>query len=163
MKVLIDFDLVDIENTQYDEMIKKNTNKISKCVQACLKQENITIKQAQLYIRFTNNKEIKKINKKFRNIDKETDVLSFPIYENYEIREDNINKMPVVFLGDIIISIEKIMKQAQEYEHSFERELFYLITHATLHLLGYDHIKNIEKKNMRQKEENIMEVLKISR
>ena len=94
-----------------------------------------------------------------------TDVLSFPMYERDEIAglkndtDDEIEKI----LGDIIVSIEKVREQAEEYGHSFERELAYLVTHGMLHLLGYDHMIEEEKAVMRKREEEILETLNITR
>ena len=108
---------------------------------------------------------IRKINNAYRNIDKETDVLSFPMFEKEEIdkmisEQDNIVQD---VLGDIIVSIERVREQAIEYGHSFERELSYMIVHGFYHLLGYDHMNDEEKKIMRAKEENILSKLKITR
>jgi len=77
------------------------------------------------------NEEIKDLNKEYRNVDSETDVLSFPMNEEF----DGVN-----ILGDIVISTQKIIEQADEYKHSKEREMIYLIVHSMLHLLGYDHM-----------------------
>ena len=98
-------------------------------------------------------------------MDRPTDVLSFPMYERDEIAglkndtDDEIEKI----LGDIIVSIEKVREQAEEYGHSFERELAYLVTHGMLHLLGYDHMIEEEKAVMRKREEEILETLNITR
>ena len=99
------------------------------------------------------------MNKQYRNIDKETDVLSFPMFEKGEL--ENIKNLNQDVLGDIVISIERVRKQAIEYEHSFERELSYMAVHGFYHLMGYDHMKEDDKKEMRKKEENILESLKI--
>ena len=109
---------------------------------------------------------IRVLNKEYRNIDKETDVLSFPMFEKYEI--DEIIKKGKKLLvketiGDIIISVEKVKEQAKEYGHSFERELSYMLVHGFYHLMGYDHIEEEDKKIMRPKEEKILEDLNILR
>ena len=113
----------------------------------------------------TNPENIKEINKKYRNIDKETDVLSFPMFEKEELDEIIKNKKfkNEDILGDIIISVEKVQEQAKEYGHSFERELSYMIVHGFYHLMGYDHIKEEDKKIMRPKEEKILKDLQIIR
>lgn len=105
----------------------------------------------EVSISFVDNKEIKTLNKDYRGIDKETDVLSFPIEEDFVV--------PIPLLGDIIISVEKALEQSKEYEHSLERELAYLTCHSMLHLLGYDHMNDMEKNNMRAKEKKIMKNL----
>lgn len=94
----------------------------------------------EISITFVTNKKIQKINKEFRNIDKPTDVLSFPF--------DNSFKLPVQMLGDIVISTEKAEFQAQEYGHSLNREIAFLLVHGILHLLGYDHETIEEEKEM---------------
>ena len=109
----------------------------------------------------TNPNNIKTINKEFRNIDKETDVLSFPMFEKEEIKNVK-SKIPDV-LGDIVISIDKVKNQAKEYGHSFERELSYMVVHGFYHLMGYDHIEEKDKIEMRKKEENILNKLDIKK
>ena len=108
---------------------------------------------------------IKKINNEYRNIDKETDVLSFPMFEKNEIDEliENQNNVVEDVLGDIIISVDRVKEQAVEYGHSFERELAYMVVHGFYHLMGYDHMNDDEKSVMRAKEENILSKLKITR
>ncbi|OLS03373.1 endoribonuclease YbeY [Tissierella creatinophila DSM 6911] len=105
----------------------------------------------EVSISFVENEEIKELNKEYRGIDKETDVLSFPLDEDLLV--------PVPLLGDIIISVEKALEQAQEYGHSLERELAYLTAHSMLHLCGHDHMENQEKIIMRDKEKEIMKSL----
>ena len=108
---------------------------------------------------------IRQINKQYRKIDKETDVLSFPMFEKEELENKIANKefQTEDILGDIIISIEQVKKQAEEYEHSFERELSYMVVHGFYHLMGYDHIKEEDKEEMRKKEDKILTELKITR
>ena len=109
-------------------------------------------------------KKHKELNSKFRNIDKETDVLSFPMFEKDEI--DDMLKNGCIteeVLGDIVISIDRVKKQAVEYGHSFERELAYMCVHGFYHLLGYDHIKEEDKNDMRAKEDEILNKLNIRR
>lgn len=110
-------------------------------------------------ITFTDNENIRDINSRFRNIDRETDVLSFPLGENgiYDINPETGH----FSLGDIIISLEKAAKQADSFGHSFEREASYLTAHSMLHLLGYDHMNDEDKKIMRQKEKAVMKYMKL--
>ena len=137
---------------------------IKKVVQAVLEEEKI-VHDLYINITLTNNEEIHVINKQYRDVDRPTDVLSFPMYEREEIsalrKKDNIFAEEI--LGDIIISIPKVREQAEEYGHSFERELAYLTTHGMLHLLGYDHMIDEEKEQMRKREEEILEKLNITR
>ena len=108
---------------------------------------------------------IKRINKEYRNIDKETDVLSFPMFQKEEIEGLIKKKENIVtdILGDVVISIPRVYEQAEEYNHSFERELSYMVVHGFYHLMGYDHMEEEEKKIMRQKEENVLQKLNITR
>ncbi len=146
------------------ELLPKEEELIKKVVPEVLKAENV-LRDVDVYITLTNNEEIHKINLEYRNVDRPTDVLSFPMYEREEIpnlKEDTSDEIEVI-LGDIIVSIEKVKEQAEEYGHSFERELAYLVTHGMLHLLGYDHMIEEEKQVMRKREEEILGVLNISR
>ena len=142
-----------------------NEEKLIKKVVSKVLEEEKVLPEVDVYITLTNNEEIHKINKEYRDVDRPTDVLSFPMYERDEIAslkndtDDEIEKI----LGDIIVSVEKVKEQAEEYGHSFERELAYLVTHGMLHLLGYDHIIEEEKAVMRKREEEILETLNITR
>lgn len=137
---------------------------IKEVIEKVLYEEKVLV-DVDVYVTLTNNEEIHKINKEYRDVDRPTDVLSFPMYDREDIpllkeeAKDDVEKI----LGDIIISIEKIKEQALEYGHSFERELAYLVTHGMLHLLGYDHMIDEEKVIMRGREEEILGILKISR
>ena len=131
----------------------------------CFKEEKIENSKLIITITLTNPQNIQEINKEFRNIDKATDVLSFPMFEKEEL-EEKIKLQDFKYedmLGDIVISIDKVEEQAKEYEHSFERELSYMIVHGFYHLMGYDHIEEGDKKIMRPKEEKILQELKITR
>lgn len=146
------------ENERYEIIVKK-------VLEQCFKEEDMLDSKLYITITFTTPQNIKEINKKYRNIDKATDVLSFPMFEKDEL-ETKIQNKDYVFedvLGDIIISIEKVQEQAKEYGHSFERELSYMIVHGFYHLMGYDHIKEEDKKVMRPKEEKVLNDLKIKR
>lgn len=150
-----EIEFLDIEeNKEYTELIEK-------VLYTCFKEEELDKTNLYISIILTNPKNIRIYNKEYRNIDKETDVLSFPMFERDEIK--NINSEIEEVLGDIIISIERVKEQAIEYEHSFERELAYMVVHGFYHLMGYDHMEEDDKKEMRIKEENILNKLKILR
>ncbi len=134
---------------------------INKVLEECFKEEKLEEKNLYVNMVLTNPNNIKTINKEFRNIDKETDVLSFPMFEKEEIKNVK-SKIPDV-LGDIVISIDKVKNQAKEYGHSFERELSYMVVHGFYHLMGYDHIEEKDKIEMRKKEENILNKLDIKK
>ena len=149
----------DIEEVdEYEETVKKVFDE-------CFEEEKIEDSKLYITVTFTNPENIQKINKEYRNIDKATDVLSFPMFEKKEL-ENKIQEKDFLhedILGDIVISIEKVKEQAKEYGHSFERELSYMLVHGFYHLMGYDHIEEEDKKEMRKKEEKILEKLKIVR
>lgn len=130
---------------------------IRKACIATLKEENFD-GPAEIEVTLVNDDEIHQVNLEFRKIDSATDVLSFPlgIEGNYDINPETGAKM----LGDVMISVERAMAQADLYGHGLEREIAYLTVHSVLHLLGYDHVKGgLEKTIMREKEELILDEL----
>ena len=147
-----------IENKDYDEIIRK-------VVEECFRIEHLLDSKLYVSITLTTPENIRKYNKEYRNIDKETDVLSFPMFEKSEIYKKIKNKdFPNEdILGDMIISIPQVEVQAKEYGHSFERELAYMVVHSFYHLMGYDHIKEQDKLIMRPKEEFVLNKLNIKR
>lgn len=152
---MVEINYEDIENLAEEKLIEK-------VVSTVLEMEQIK-KKLDVYITLTNNENIRKINAEHRQIDKATDVLSFPMFDRSEIDSLKIDDEMEDILGDIIVSVEKVREQAEEYGHSFERELAYLVTHGMLHLLGYDHMIDEEKVVMRKREEEILGVLDITR
>lgn len=142
------------ENEKYEEYIKH-------IVSECFKEEKLDKKNLYINIVLTNPKNIRQINKEQRGIDKETDVLSFPMFEKTEISKIKDNQLDI--FGDIVISIERVRNQAEEYGHSFERELAYMVVHGFYHLMGYDHMEEQDKVKMREREENILNKLEIRR
>ena len=129
---------------------------VRRCCNAVLKLENFE-GPAEISVTFTDNAGIRELNRQYRDKDIDTDVLSFPMGENgvWDVDMETGAKI----LGDIVISMEKARDQAERFGHSFQREVGYLTAHSMLHLLGYDHIDNLEKVRMREKEELIMEQL----
>ena len=142
------------ENMEY-------VSQIENVLDECFKEEKLDKKNLYINVVLTNPENIKKINNEQRKIDRETDVLSFPMFEKEEIKKIE-GKIPDV-LGDIVISVKQVEKQAQEYGHSFERELSYMVVHGFYHILGYDHMEEKDKLEMRKKEENILNKLNIIR
>ena len=130
--------------------------------------------EAEVNVIITDNNSIAAINEEYRNIAKPTDVLSFPMID-YETAGDFsiIDQLPEeecfdpdsgeLLLGDIILSVEKIIEQAESYGHSKERELGFLTAHSMLHLFGFDHMEDDEKAEMRAKEESVMEQINVTR
>ncbi|MBQ2968181.1 MAG: rRNA maturation RNase YbeY [Clostridia bacterium] len=142
---------------------EKLSDMIEKCVQESLNVHGIT-DEAEISVLFTDNAGIQEINASMRNIDKETDVLSFPQYEfetpGVLVKDEGY---PYLLLGDIVLSLEKADEQAKEFGHSYEREVGYLTVHSMLHLLGYDHMTDTDKPIMRAKEEEILEKIGLTR
>lgn len=134
---------------------------IRRCCNAVLKEENFGA-DAEVSVRFVDNETIRELNAQFRNIDKATDVLSFPLGENgeYDTNYDTGAKL----LGDIVISIPRAMEQAEAYNHSLQREIGFLTVHSMLHLLGYDHEDGgMEQVRMREKEETVLTKIGLKR
>ena len=139
-------------------------NIINQVLEECFKTENLKNLNVYMSIILTTPDEIRKLNKEYRNIDRETDVLSFPMFEKSEI-ENLVNYVGngAEALGDIVISIDRVKDQAIEYGHSFERELSYMVVHGFYHIMGEDHIEEKDKIIMREKEENVLNKLNIKR
>ncbi len=159
MKQIAQIEYLDTEkNQEYEEIINKVLNE-------CFLEENLLHTNMYISITLTNPKNIRNINREYRNVDKETDVLSFPMFEKDEIQAiiDTDEYEVDDVLGDIVISLEKVKEQAMEYGHSFERELAYMLVHGFYHLMGYDHIEEEDKAIMRPKEETILKKLNITR
>ena len=116
---------------------------------------------AEVSVTLTNNEHIREINRNYRNKDAATDVISFALNEGEE--PEIIDGPEINMLGDIIISIERAMEQAEEYGHSLERELAFLTVHGMMHLLGYDHIEEEDRLEMRKEEEYVLGHLGITR
>lgn len=134
---------------------------IRRACSAVLVTENF-LDSAEVNVTFVDDEQIEKLNADFRNIESSTDVLSFPLGENgeYDINPENGAKM----LGDIVISVDHAIKQAELYGHSFQREMAFLTVHSMLHLLGYDHVNGgLEQMKMREKEELVLAKLGVVR
>lgn len=152
-----------------DEFIEKLENVIN----FALKEEEVSV-DCEISMLFVDNEEIREINNETRGIDRATDVLSFPMldYQDKKVFKEMYkdNNFDITFmdgeelvLGDIVLSLERALEQSREYNHSFERESCYLVVHSVLHLLGYDHMEEDDKKIMRKREEDILGKLYITR
>jgi len=166
--------LIYIDNRQDKiEVTEQLTNKLENTIIFALKEEEVNV-PCEVSLVFVDNEEIREINNENRGIDRATDVLSFPIldypedkvykevYKEEKFDETFLDGEELV-IGDIVLSLEKALEQSKEYEHSFEREASYLVVHSVLHLLGYDHMQEEEKKKMRAREEEILNKLNIRR
>ncbi|MBP2024794.1 rRNA maturation RNase YbeY [Peptoniphilus stercorisuis] len=148
MNLLFDDRQSDIEITNdIIEIVKKSISEV-------LKEENLD-DNVQVSISFVGDEEIQELNRDFRGVDSSTDVLSFPMDDEFKIEE--------TILGDVIINTKRVVEQAKEFGHSNTRELSYLTVHSILHLLGYDHMEEEDKTVMRAKEKSIMKSLEIYR
>lgn len=144
-----------INNEQETISLDDNINSLlEKVIIECLNIEGIGTNY-EVSITFVDDEEIKRLNLLHRNIDKHTDVLSFPIYDE----EEDVPYTPL--LGDVVISLETAKRQSEEFGHNIEREVAYLTAHSMFHLLGYDHIEEGDKSEMRQKEKQVMKNLGI--
>ena len=136
-------------------------------VNAALNAEGVALR-CEINVLLTDDEGIREVNRTMREIDRATDVLSFPMFDltpgEHPGEEDADPDTGLVPLGDMCISVERAKAQAEEYGHSFEREICYLSVHSVLHLLGYDHLDEGEmKRQMRGREEEIMKQLKQER
>ncbi len=113
----------------------------------------------EVSVTYTDNQRIHELNLQYRDVDRPTDVLSFPLMDFSGESEEPVADEPVVSLGDIVISLEKAKEQADEYGHSFEREVAFLTVHSMLHLLGYDHMEEEEERDMRARQRTVMDIL----
>ena len=132
---------------------------MEKAAERCLELEGIPRERTEISVTFVEAEEIRALNRDYRDNDRVTDVLSFPQF-------DDLNDLPdfgEICLGDVVICRERAEEQAEEFGHSLEREIIYLFTHSILHLLGYDHMEEAEKREMRDREEELMEYLGIVR
>lgn len=151
----------------------EEVEELKKVILYALKEEEVEV-PTEISLVFVDNEEIREINNDTRDIDRETDVLSFPMldyegkkvfkemYKNYDFDVTYKDGEDIV-LGDIVLSLEKALEQSKEYNHSFQREASYLVVHSVLHLLGYDHMVEEDKIVMRRREEEILEKLNITR
>lgn len=158
------------EKIEVSEILIENLKKV---IEFTLREEEVDV-ECEVSLLFVDNEEIREINNETRSIDRETDVLSFPmleyqdkkvfkqLYKNYEFSQSDFDGNELV-LGDIVLSLEKTLEQSKEFNHSYEREASYLVVHSVLHLLGYDHMEEEDKVIMRSREEEILNKLNITR
>ncbi len=136
------------------EITEKIKSLVEKSIASVLKVEEID-DEVEVSVSFVGDEEIRDLNRDYRGVDRSTDVLSFPMDDEFIIDKR--------ILGDVIINTRRVMEQAEELGHSHERELSYLTVHSILHLLGYDHIDDEDKKKMREREKLSMKELEIYR
>ena len=132
-----------------DEDLEKDLNELKENLVNVSKDEKLG--NVIFNVIIVDNKKIREINRDYRNIDRETDVISFALED-----DKSFNTTEVRMLGDIYISIDRVRSQAEEYGHSFKRELYFLAIHGLLHLLGYDHMKKEDEEVMFAKQEEVL-------
>ncbi len=166
--------MIYVDNRQNKvEASEKLIKRLTEVIEFALKEEEVNI-DCEVSLLFVDNNEIKEINNETRGINRETDVLSFPMleyenkkvfknmYKDYKFSQCDFDGDELV-LGDIVLSLEKAVEQSKEFNHSYEREASYLVVHSVLHLLGYDHMEDDDKIIMRSREEDILNKLNIIR
>lgn len=164
---------VNIEDESRISLKGVDTEEIAERVmEAVLEQEGCPY-ETEIHLLLTNNEQIHRINLEYRSVDRPTDVLSFPMLEyespsDFSAAEEGIcdcfnPETGELVLGDIILSMEKVIEQAEKYGHSEEREYAFLITHSMLHLCGYDHMVPEEAEIMEEKQETVLQSLNILR
>lgn len=166
--------MIYVDNRQNKITVNSELEEIlSKTISFALQEEEVKVPY-EVSLVFVDNEEIRKINNETRHIDKETDVLSFPmldypkdkvfkeVYKEYNFDKTFLDGEDLI-LGDIVLSLEKALEQSKEFNHSFNREAAYLVVHSILHLLGYDHMEEDEKIIMRGREEEILKKLYLTR
>ena len=135
---------------------------IRKAADKALASEGI-LKPCLISVMLTDAEGIREVNRIFRGVDQETDVLSFPQFDDVDDMIDMQEETGVAELGDVVICMDRAAEQAEEFGHPLEREVIYLFVHSILHLLGYDHMEEEDKKEMRAREDEVMTELGIER
>ena len=149
-------------NIIFDEEIdvaEKLVRQMTEAAEICVGEEGLDPDFFEVSFSFADEEEIRRLNAAYRDKDAVTDVLSFPQYD--DLRE--LDNEEEICLGDVVICGRVARRQAEEYGHSYERELLYLFVHSILHLLGYDHMEEEEKRQMRIREEYVMEKIGLTR
>jgi len=165
MTVNIEYEASKKLEFDYEELVKR-------VIAACMDYEECPY-DAEINVLFTDDENIRQINREYRSIDAPTDVLSFPAVEydipgDFSRLEDDVASFfnpetGELILGDIVISVDRAVMQAEEYGHTIEREIAFLTAHSMFHLFGYDHMAEEDAKIMEQKQEAVLEELQIRR
>ena len=144
-----------IDNRTDKPLTAELEDAIFRAAEESLRYENFA-EPCEISVSVVNNAEIRRVNRQFRGIDRETDVLSFPMLTFAEGERAERNENGEILLGDIILSMERAREQAEEYGHSLKREIAFLTAHSMLHLLGYDHMQPEEEKEMFARQREIL-------
>ena len=164
---------VNIEDESRISLKGVDTEELAESVMVAVLEQEGCPYEAEIHLLLTDNEQIHRINLEYRSVDRPTDVLSFPMLEyespsDFSAAEEGIcdcfnPETGELVLGDIILSMEKVIEQAEKYGHSEEREYAFLITHSMLHLCGYDHMVPEEAEIMEEKQETVLQSLNILR
>lgn len=154
--MIIDF------NDETNKLLDSQFQQLEQLIVFTLEKENMPT-HCEVSVSIVTDEQIKQLNAEYRQIDEPTDVLSFPIEESLKDKEFVENQDQPLLLGDIIISIDHVYEQAERFNHSFKRELSFLIVHGLLHLLGYTHDTDEEEKEMFTKQDEILGAFNIER
>lgn len=141
------------------EIPKESLECMNRALDEALEKEGVYGDRGQVSLTIVSPEEIQQLNREYRQVDRVTDVLSFPQY----VSPDEIPADSMYLLGDVVICMEQAVKQAEEYGHSIQRELVYLFVHSIFHLFGYDHMEEEEKQAMREAEEAVMKQIGLER
>ncbi len=155
MEIIIDKEIDDQLESYFDFDLNELSYQV---IREGLILENVP-ENVEVSILLVDNEQIRELNSKYRKKDTPTDVLSFPLLHEF----DNLPEDDIIYLGDIVISVERAMEQAKEYGHSFKREIGFLIAHSILHLLGYDHMTEADEKFMIEKQNEILNNIDLRR
>lgn len=136
---------------------------MARALSVVLGKEGIDEEGAEVSVSFVTPEEIQELNRDYRNVDRVTDVLSFPQYDSVDDMIEMQEETGVAELGDVVICMERAKEQAEDFGHPLEREVIYLFVHSILHLLGYDHMEEEDKREMRAREDEVMTELGIKR
>lgn len=151
------------QNGIQDDPEKIYGETMKQALSVILAKEGIDEAGAEVSVSFVTPEEIRSLNREYRDVDSVTDVLSFPQFDSVDDLIDMQEETGVAELGDVVICMERALSQAEEFGHPLEREVIYLFVHSILHLLGYDHMEEEDKKVMRAREEEVMSELGIGR
>lgn len=166
--------MIHIENEQQQVVVEASLlETIQESIGYALQSQGLTM-EAEVSVLLVDNQAIREINKEHRQKDQDTDVLSFPMidFQEGETFKDTARERvfgpeyyhgEALLVGDVVLSMEKAVAQAEEFGHSLRREVAYLVVHSILHLLGYDHMNPEDQKKMRHEEEEILQALQIQR
>ena len=142
-----------------DNLDKWTSETMYKAAELCAKEEGLDCENLSLSVSFVDGETIRSLNRDYRGVDSVTDVLSFPQFAE----DEELDDWEEISLGDVVLCTDRARSQAEEFGHSYERELIYLFVHSCFHLLGYDHAEEEAKRKMREKEEKVMKELKLER